>query len=199
MVLSKQMHSASTQPVLLEPTLFYWWWSSTDLQKRTHRLCATSKCSQKLWQAVLFLDQHLILAKHPGTIKMNDDTKRRFYWSNMETDGFKHVERCATCRRRRSSNKHQRSLQLVSPSKKLECLAIDIHYFLTKTTQGKWFIIVVTDRYSKLNKIVSDSKVAVPLVPAVRQVNLMPQFANYSCTLIQKTDLCSEKKNFLIN
>lgn len=103
-------------------------------------------------RALLFHGYCPRLARHSETGEMYAVLRRTYYWPLLTSDGHELVPKCESRRRHRPSPKYQRWLQLFSRSKSLEFVAINILEPLTKPKQGNWFIIVITDRSSKLTR-----------------------------------------------
>lgn len=107
------------------------------------------------------------LAGHPRTRMMYHVFRRRYYWLYMASAVHEFVFKCDSCRRHRSTQKHQRKLQLFLPSELLEFVVIDILPPLTKTKQKNRFIIVMTDSCSKLTRAISIAMTTAPRVAMV--------------------------------
>ena len=90
---------------------------------------------------------------HPGRSKMYQTMRRHFYWPSMTVDIHQWVDRCDACARNRiKEQKHVYKMKLFPPSKPLEYVAMDILGPLPRTKTGKRFMLVVTDRFTKLTK-----------------------------------------------
>ena len=93
------------------------------------------------------------ISAHPGRSRMYQTLRRDFYWPSMTVDIHFVVENCESCARNRI--KDQRNvypMKLFPADKPLDFVAADILGPLPKTKHGKRFILVVTDRFSKLTK-----------------------------------------------
>ena len=93
------------------------------------------------------------ISAHPGRSKMYQTLRRDFYWPSMTVDIHFTVDNCDACARNRI--KDQRNvypMKLFPATKPLEYIAADILGPLPKTKHGKRFVLVVTDRFSKLTK-----------------------------------------------
>src|SRR6185436_2422654 len=88
---------------------------------------------------------------HPGSNKMYQDLKQRFWWIRMKREIARYVSECDTCQRVKAS--HLRSaglLQLLSiPSWKWEDISMDFIVGLPKTSKGYDSIWVIVDRLTK--------------------------------------------------
>jgi transposase InsO family protein len=81
--------------------------------------------------------------------------RRRFFWPRMAADVTKTVRSCATCAKNRIKERTRTSfLKLFPASAPLEYVAINIHGPLPKTSHGNRFLLVMTDRFSKLTRTV---------------------------------------------
>ena len=103
----------------------------------------------------LALAHYPAVAGHPGSTRMYQSLRREFYWPNMALDTHECVRNCSRCAKERINLKaHFQFLKLFPTSRPLEFVAIDILGPLTKTAQGNRFLLVMSDRYSKLAKSV---------------------------------------------
>jgi len=88
---------------------------------------------------------------HPGSNKMYQDLKQRFWWTRMKRGIAKYVSECDICKRVKAS--HLRSvgpLQPLSiPSWKWEDISMDFIVGLPKTSKGYDSIWVIVDRLTK--------------------------------------------------
>jgi len=88
---------------------------------------------------------------HPGSNKMYQDLKQRFWWTRMKREIAKYVSECDICKRVKAS--HLRSagpLQPLSiPSWKWEDISMDFIVGLPKTSKGYDSIWVIVDRLTK--------------------------------------------------
>ena len=88
---------------------------------------------------------------HPGSNKMYQDLRQRFWWNRMKREIAKYVYECDTCRRVKAS--HLRSagpLQPLSiPSWKWEDISMDFIVGLPKTSKGHDSIWVIVDCLTK--------------------------------------------------
>ena len=106
---------------------------------------------------ILYLAHYTRLSGHPGGIRMYYTLRREFYWPQMANDAFAVVGNCASCAQVRGTRyKAQKFLQLFPASGPLEFVAMDILGDLTRTSRHNRFVLVITDRFSKLT-------VAIPL------------------------------------
>ena len=93
------------------------------------------------------------ISAHPGRSRMYQTLRGDFYWPSMTVDIHFTVDRCDSYARNRI--KDQRNIypmKLFPAANPLEFVAMDILGPLPKTKHGKRFILVVTDRFSKLTK-----------------------------------------------
>jgi hypothetical protein len=88
---------------------------------------------------------------HPGSNKMYQDLKQRFWWTKMKIEIAKYVARCDTCRRVKVEHlKSAGMLQpLPIPSWKWEDISIDFITSLPKTSRGFDSIWVIVDQLTK--------------------------------------------------
>ena len=89
---------------------------------------------------------------HPGSNKMYQDLKQRFWWTRMKREISKYVSECDICRRVKASHlKPAGMLQPLNiPSGKWEDISIDFVVGLPNTSKGYDFIWVIVDRLTKV-------------------------------------------------
>ena len=103
----------------------------------------------------LILMHHSPMAGHPGQTRMYANMRRVFYWPQMAADIFGTVRRCYSCARERlRQRKRFEPLQLFPPERPLEDVAIDVLGPLPETKNGYKYVLVITDRFSKLTQAV---------------------------------------------
>jgi len=91
------------------------------------------------------------LSIHPGSNKMYQDLKQRFWWTRMKREIAKYVFECNICRRVKASHlKPAGTLQPLSiPEWKWEDISMDFIVGLPRTQKGYDSIWVVVDRLTK--------------------------------------------------
>ena len=108
---------------------------------------------ESLRRRVLDIAHHPPISAHPGRSRMYQTLRRDFYWPSMTVDIHFTVDSCDACARNRI--KDQRNvypMKLFPATNPLEYVAMDILGPLPRTKHGKRFILVVTDRFTKLTK-----------------------------------------------
>jgi Integrase zinc binding domain/Integrase core domain len=104
---------------------------------------------------LLWLEHFPVVAGHPGVSKMYAAMRRRFYWRNMHKEVAETVRHCTVCAKNRVTERKRTSfLKLFSASGPLEYVAMDILGPLPKQAHGNRFLFVISDRFSKLTRIV---------------------------------------------
>ena len=104
---------------------------------------------------VLNMAHYPKLAGHPGTRRMYDTMRRSFYWPLMANDIHKLVRSCQSCAKAKGAkHKHQHKLKLFPAAGPLEEVAMDILGPLPKSEAGNRFVLVITDRYSKMARAI---------------------------------------------
>jgi hypothetical protein len=88
---------------------------------------------------------------HPGSNKMYQDLKQRFWWTKMKIEIAKYIARCDTCHRVKAIHlKLAGMLQpLPIPSWKWKDISMDFITGLPKTSRGFDSIWVIVDRLTK--------------------------------------------------
>jgi hypothetical protein len=88
---------------------------------------------------------------HPGSTKMYQDLKRKYWWYGLKRDVAAHVVMCDVCQRVKAE--HQRPAGLLYPLKipewKWEEIDIDFITGLPRTSKGYDSIWVIVDRLTK--------------------------------------------------
>ena len=112
-----------------------------------------------LRERILYMGHHATLAGAPGGRKLYATLRRDHYWPSMAVDCYRTVRNCAECAKNRLKLKRSAStLKLFPATAPLESISLDILGELIRTPRGNRFILVMTDRYSKL----------VPAIPLKR-------------------------------
>ena len=128
------------------------------------------KCFQQDHKGVLWFESFLIVLKnyelrkqildeahtsqlsiHPGSNKMYQDLKQRFWWTRMKREIAKYVSECDICRRVKASHlRPAGTLQPLNiPEWKWEDISMDFIVGLPRTQKGYDSIWVVVDRLTK--------------------------------------------------
>ena len=104
---------------------------------------------------VLDLAHHTIQAGHPGQTRMHRHIRETYYWPQVATDIYKKMRNCTNCAKNRVKlRKRTHPLRIFPATRPLESLAIDILGPLTKTKKGHRFLLLMSDRFSKLTHVV---------------------------------------------
>ena len=104
---------------------------------------------------VLKLAHYSKLARHPGQTRMYNYVKKTYYWPHMAADIYATVRSCSTCAKNRLKLRRALNpLKLFPATKPLTNLCIDILRPLTKSKRGCRFLLVITDRFTKLTQVV---------------------------------------------
>ncbi|WVZ61646.1 hypothetical protein U9M48_011487 [Paspalum notatum var. saurae] len=92
-----------------------------------------------------------ILAMHPGSNKMYQDLKQRFWWTRMKREIAKYVSECHVCKRVKADHlKPGGMLQPLNiPAWKWEDIHMDFVVGLPRTQKGYDSIWVIIDRFTK--------------------------------------------------
>jgi Integrase core domain/Integrase zinc binding domain/Chromo (CHRromatin Organisation MOdifier) domain len=81
--------------------------------------------------------------------------RRRYFWRTMAADVAETVKQCAVCAKNRIKERKRTSfLKLFPAAEPLEYVSLDILGPLPKTEHGNRFLLVITDRFSKLTRTV---------------------------------------------
>src|ERR1041384_5062468 len=92
-----------------------------------------------------------LLSIHPGSSKMYQDLKQRFWWTRMKREIARYVSKCDVCQRVKASHLKPAGLlqPLPIPSWKWEDIGMDFIVGLPKTSNGYDSIWVIVDRLTK--------------------------------------------------
>jgi len=93
---------------------------------------------------------------HPGSTKMYQDLKDRFWWKDMRKDIAEYVAKCDTCRRIKAE--HQRPAGLLKPLDipvwKWDDISMDFIVGLPRTQNGHDAIWVIVDQLTKVSHFI---------------------------------------------
>lgn len=93
----------------------------------------------------------------------------------MAHDVYHYVEECPNCRRDRRHATHQRLPQLSPPDGSLEFVTTDILGPLPETKFGNRFVVVITDRFSKLiREILTKEETTAHIAEIFLDARIMP-------------------------
>ena len=108
--------------------------------------------NQHLRQLILKEAHESPLTIHPGSTKMYQDLRQRFWWTRMKREIAEFIAKCDVCRRVKAE--HQRpagTLQpLAIPEWKWDKVGMDFITGIPRTKRGNNAIFVVIDRLSKV-------------------------------------------------
>jgi hypothetical protein len=92
---------------------------------------------------------------HPGVTKMFRSMRRRYFWRHLFQDVENTVKQCAQCARNNvQERQHANYMKLFPANEPLEYVAIDLLGPLPKTAHGNRYLLVISDRFSKLTRTV---------------------------------------------
>ena len=95
------------------------------------------------------------IAGHPGQNCMCSAFRREYYWPQLTADVALTVRGFRTCGMNRVKlRKHLNRFRFFPETRLLESLAVNILGLLPKTKAGKRFLLVITDRFTKLAQVV---------------------------------------------
>ena len=110
---------------------------------------------ERLRPRVLDLAHYSKLVGHPGQARMYRHVRSAYYWPQMAADIYRTVRTWNACAKNRVKlRKRTHPLRLFSDQRPLGVLSIDILGPLTKTKKGHRFLIVITDRFTKLTQVI---------------------------------------------
>jgi len=104
-----------------------------------------------LQEQVLLLEHDATLAGHPGDSYMYAAMRRYDYCVGMAADVVSYIRKCDSCARQRVRPLARRSpLTLFPATMPLQDIAVDLYGPLARTAAGHRFILVISDRFTKL-------------------------------------------------
>ena len=110
---------------------------------------------QELRTRVLHISHFAKVSGHPGGRKLYNGLRQFFYWPSMSVDCYDTAKNCVTCAKNRIFlRKNKNYLKLFPAETTLEFVAIDILGELLRTPRGNRFLLVISDRFSKLARTV---------------------------------------------
>jgi hypothetical protein len=113
------------------------------------RLCVPD--IKSIWELILKEAHETAYSMHPGSEKMYQDLKKRFWWYGMKREIAEYVARCDSCQRIKAE--HQRPAGLLQslqiPQWKCDEIVMDFIVGLPRTRAGYDSIWVVVDRLTK--------------------------------------------------
>nr|CAD40075.1 OSJNBa0085C10.28 [Oryza sativa Japonica Group] len=114
------------------------------------RICVPD--NKDLKDAVLKEAHDTLYSIHPGSTKMYQDLKERFWWASMKREIAEYVAVCDVCQRVKAE--HQKPAGLLQPLKipewKWEEIGMDFITGLPRTSSGHDSIWVIVDRLTKV-------------------------------------------------
>jgi len=104
-----------------------------------------------LWERILRLEHETALAGHPGESRIYTTMRRYYFWPGMAADAVLHFCNCASCARGRVGPlRGVAALQLFPATLLFQDVTTDLFGPLAKTAAGNEYIMLITDRFSKL-------------------------------------------------
>ena len=108
-----------------------------------------------LRESLLYLSHYSATSGHPGGRRLFYTLQQRFYWPSMSVGAYSTMRMCPDCAKAHIKlRKHNSDMKTFPPSGPLEYIAIDILGELPRTPRGNRYLLVITDRYSKLTSTV---------------------------------------------
>jgi len=122
-----------------------------------------------LQEQVLHLEHDATFARHPGESRMYAAMRRYYYREGMAADVFSYIRKCDSCARQRMRPLARRSpLTLFPATMPFQDIAVDLYGPLAPTAACHRFILVITDRFTKLVRALPmDGTTAVDCASAV--------------------------------
>lgn len=91
------------------------------------------------------------LADHLGGLKLYKTLRRYFYWTTMEMECYVLARKSTDCARKLVKlHKNGKEMTLFLPGGSLDFVGIDVIWELITTKRGSRYLLVTSERYSKL-------------------------------------------------
>lgn len=111
--------------------------------------------THSLKQRVLVLSHYPLTDGQPAGCKLYCSIKQHFYWSGRAVDCFATVHNCAELSENRMKPRCKiGSMKLFSATAPLQSVSIKILGELIRTQSAHRYILVITDRFTKLAKAI---------------------------------------------
>ena len=135
----------------------------TPFFEENSMLCRRHPRDQTIIQAVLppslrhrllRLAHHFPLAGHPGRTRLHRRLRRSYYWPHIAADIGAAVRECTPCAKNRLRLLRKASqMKLFPATARLELVALDVLGPLAKSNNGYLFMLVLSDRVTKLTQV----------------------------------------------
>lgn len=102
---------------------------------------------------MLGYDHKTTACSHCGSKRLKDTIRRTYYLPRMANGVHNYVERYQSCRKHRQDPTHERLLQPFPWEGPVDFVVMDIHDPLPETKTANKFIVVLTDRWSKVTEL----------------------------------------------
>ena len=111
---------------------------------------------ESLRPRLLQLAHYAIVAGHPGLNRMYYNIRLHYYMPHLAADVAATVRNCASCAKNRVRLRRRKNLLKLFPATRpMESVGIDILGPLPKSKRGKRFLLVISDRFTKLTTMVA--------------------------------------------
>ena len=129
------------------------------LYYRTNEFGSWRLCLSNIqYRKTMIYDNHdLTIIKYSSYIKTYSRIARNYYWSNMDKNIRKHVQKCDDCQRTKSSNQLSagRLHPLPIPGRSWKSIGMDNLGPVPKSAFGKDMILIVIDRLTKMARFIA--------------------------------------------
>ena len=150
-----------------EPSFFE---GSDGLLRRKHPSIPNVKqivLPQALRKRLCHMAHYAIIAGHPGQTRMKHTIQQTYYWPQMAADVMATVRSCPHCAKNRIRLvKNSNQMKLFPATRPLESISMDLLGPLQKSRAGNRFILVMTDRFTKLTQVVSLRRITAAVIAA---------------------------------
>lgn len=138
---------------------------STGILIRTAEAGPKIVVRHSLTKQVVYLNHYRILAGHPGGRKSYYRIRKHFYCPTLAVDCYVTVRNCPECTRMRIKRRQNiGQLKLFPAGEPLESVCIDILGPLIRTARGHEYLMVISDRFTKLTRMIPMRGISAPAV-----------------------------------
>lgn len=109
---------------------------------------------KELRKSILQREHSSPLGGHPGSTRMYQTLRKKYYWPSLVADVYGYVAACATCAKNRLMESRQTSsMRLFPATEPFAAIAVDLLGPLPRTPEGYEYLLVMCDRFTKLTRV----------------------------------------------
>jgi len=136
---------------------------------------------------VMGLEHYPASKGHSGVQRMYAAIKRCFYWESMIVDLYDFVRQCPPCTKNRlQERRHTSPMTLFPPKEPLSEVGIAILGPLLNTVDGNRYVFVMSDRFSKLPRMVALRRITAVTVASAFLTAWVAAYGPPDCVLLDQ-------------